>query len=253
MIELTLVFLLGMLVAGLLWLMLLPAFWRRAVRLTTERLERSLPISANEIRAEQDRLRAGHSLALARMQHVVDHAQAGLVAAKAETGERFKAEAGFIETIALERRRIAALETDIGGLKAEIEARDFRIEELIEARDLAHATIAGLETQRDALTDRLNSTVDLAESRRLALDEARVLADRAREAHAEEAHRSAQLRNELQTRQTELRDAERRLAGFENNVVLARIRGGEETYQSAASPLVANPVVASPERQRQAG
>lgn len=243
MIELTLVFLLGMLVAGLIWLVLLPAFWRRAVRLTTERLERSLPISANEILAEQDRLRAEHGVALARMQQSVDRARANLVAAKAETGERLKAEAGFHETIALERRRIAALETGVGGLKVEIETLDLRIEELIEARDLARTTIVGLETQCDALTARLNATVDLAESRRLALDEARVLADRAREAHAEEAHRSAQLRSELQALQGELREAERRLSGIENNVVLARIRGGEETYQSAATP----------ERKRQAG
>jgi chromosome segregation ATPase len=243
MIELTLVFLLGMLVAGLIWLVMLPAFWRRAVRLTTERLERSLPISANEILAEQDRLRAEHGVALARMQQTVDRARTDLAAAKAETGERCKAEAGFLEAVALERRRIAVLESDIGGLKIEIETRALRIEELSEALDLAYATIAGLETQRDALTDRLNTTNDLAESRRLALDEARVLADRAREAHAEEAHRSAQLRNELQARQSELREVERRLAGFENNVVLARIRGGEETYQSAATP----------ERQRQAG
>ena len=243
MIELVLVFLLGMLVAGLIWLILLPAFWRRAVRLTTERVERSLPLSANEIQAEQDRLRAEHGVALARMRQAVDRAHADLAAAKAETGERLKAEAGFHDTIAAERRRIAALEAEIGGLRVEIQTRDMRIEELTEARDLAHATIAGLEAQRDALTGRLNATIDLAENRRLALDEARVHADRAREAQAEEAHRSGQLRVELQARQNELREAERRLAGLENNAILTRIRGGEETYQSTATP----------ERHRQAG
>lgn len=243
MIELTLVFLSGMLVAGLIWLILLPAFWRRAVRLTTERVERGLPLSANEIQAEQDRLRAEHGVALARMRHAVDRAQADLAAAKAETGERLKAEAGFHDIIAMERRRIVALEAEIGGLRVEIQTRDLRIEELIEARDLAHATIAGLEAQRDALTGRLNAVIDLAENRRLALDEARVHADRAREAQAEEAHRSGQLRVELQARQNELREAERRLAGLENNAILTRIRGGEETYQSTATP----------ERQRQAG
>lgn len=243
MIELVLVFLLGMLVAGLIWLVLLPAFWRRAVRLTTERVERGLPLSTNEIHAEQDRLRAEHGVALARMQRAVDRAQADLSAAKAETGERLKAEAGFHDTIAGERRRIVALEAEIGGLKVEIQTRDLKIEELAEARDLAHATIAGLEAQRDALTGRLNATIDLAENRRLALDEARVHADRAREAQAEEAHRGGQLRVELQARQNELREAERRLASLENNAILTRIRGGEETYQSTATP----------ERQRQAG
>lgn len=232
MIELTLVFLLGMLVAGLIWLILLPAFWRRAVRLTTERIEQNLPMSSNEILAEQDRLRAEHGVEIARIQHSIDRAHTSLSAAKAETGERLKAEAIFHMTIAAERHRIAALEAEISGLKAEIQTRNLRIEEMTEALDLSHATITGLETQRDALTGRLNATIDLAENRRLTLDETRVLAERAREAHAEEAQRSVQLRSELQARQGELRDAERRLASLENNAVLARIRGGEETYQS---------------------
>lgn len=235
MIELTLVFLLGMLVAGLIWLMLLPAFWRRAVRLTSERIEKSLPMSANEIRAEQDRLRAEHGVEMARFRHDVERAQAGIVVAKVETGERLKAEAVLHETITAERRRIAALDAEVGALQVELQTRDMRIAELVQSLDAAQAEIRGLETQRDALTGRLNTTIDLAESRRLALDEARVLADRAREAHGEEARRSAQLRQELQARQGELREAERRLAGLENNAILTRIRGGEETYQSAAA------------------
>lgn len=236
MIELLLVFLLGMLVAGLIWLVLLPMFWRRAVRLTTERVERSLPLSANEILAAQDRLRAEHGVVIARMQETLDRARGDLVAAKAEIGERLKAESGFLDTIGTERRRIAALEVEIGGLKVEIQTRDMRISELVEARDLALATITGLEAQRDALTGRLNQTIDLADSRRLALDEARMLAEHAREACAEEASRSAQLRVELQRSQVELRESERRLAGLENGAILNRIRGGEETYQSVISP-----------------
>lgn len=236
MIELSLVFVLGMLVAGLVWLVLLPAFWRRAVRLTTERVERSLPLSVNEIFAAQDRLRAEHGVALARMQETLDRARADLSAAKAETGERLKAESGFLNTITAERRRIAALEVEIGGIKVELQTRDMRIGDLSDARDLGLATIAGLEAQRDALTGRLNQTIDVAENRRLALDEARIIAERAREAHAEEASRSTQLRAELQMRQVELRESERRLAGLENGAILNRIRGGEETYQSATAP-----------------
>lgn len=235
MIELTLVFLLGMLVAGLVWLMLLPAFWRRAVRLTSERIEKSLPMSANEIRAEQDRLRAEHGVEMARLRHHVERAQADVAGAKIETGERLKAEAVLHETIAVERRRIVALDAEMGALKVELQTRDMRITELEHALAAAQAEIRGLETQRDVLTGRLNTTIDLAENRRLALDEARVLADRAREAHDEEARRGVQLRQELQARQGELRETERRLAGLEHSAILTRIRGGEETYQSATT------------------
>lgn len=240
MIELALVFGLGMLTAGLVWLMLLPAFWRRAVRLTRARLEKSLPVSANEILAEQDRLRAEHAVAEARLRDHAERAQAALVAAKAETGERLKAEAALHETIVAERARIVALEAEIGEAKGRIEAHEASIESLIEARDLAHATIAGLEAQRDALEARLLATTDIAENRRLLLDEARVLAERAKEAEAEEAHRSTHLRQQLQARQAELREAERRIEDFERNAA-----GQTFGAVQAAADM--------PERQRQAG
>ncbi|MFJ5489004.1 hypothetical protein ACIKTA_16075, partial [Hansschlegelia beijingensis] len=54
----------GFLLATLLWLLFLPAFWRRAVRLTTKRLVNRLPVSASEIIAAQDRLRAEHAMAV---------------------------------------------------------------------------------------------------------------------------------------------------------------------------------------------
>jgi chromosome segregation ATPase len=235
MIEYVLVFLLGMLVAGLIWLILLPAFWRRAVRLTTQRLEQALPLSPNEIAAEKDRLRAEHGVAVARLNGAVERVQRDLVMAKSETGERLKAEAGLLDTLAGERRRLAALEAEASSLRVDVQTRDVRIADLLEARTHARAAVAELEAQRDDLTARLNVTVDLAENRRLQLDEARVHAERAREALEEEAHRNTQLRNELQFRQTELREAARRLETAENQAVLARIRGGEETYQSVAS------------------
>src|SRR3954452_3932259 len=51
-------FSLGFLASGLLTLLLLPAVWRRAVRLSTRRLEMQLPLSMGEIIAERDQLRA---------------------------------------------------------------------------------------------------------------------------------------------------------------------------------------------------
>lgn len=243
MIELVLVFLFGMLVAGLIWLILLPAFWRRATRITRQRLERALPLSVNEIFAEQDRLRAEHGVAMARGEARQKAMRDALAAAKAETGARLTRESALVETIDAERGRISALEAEMAALRQEIAGRDSRIAALVDERDLALAGIAALETQRDALTARLTTTSDIAEKRRLALDEAQVRAERAREAHAEEAQRSAELRRELQVRGMDLREAERRLAGLENGAVLTRIRGGEETYQSSLGD----------DRQRQAG
>ena len=57
-IEQAMLFALGFLVASLIALAAAPAFWRRAIRLSTRRLEMQLPLSAEEILASRDLLRA---------------------------------------------------------------------------------------------------------------------------------------------------------------------------------------------------
>ncbi|MCZ8184243.1 MAG: hypothetical protein O9322_14815 [Beijerinckiaceae bacterium] len=243
MIELVLVFILGMAMAGVIWLIMLPAFWRRATRLTRERLERTLPMSVNEIAAFRDRARAESAVEIARIGMQLQKAQASVAAARAETGERIQAQARLSEEIETERRRILALEAEIGSLRVEIQTRDLRIADLESERDHDRAAIDGLERQVAAQIAQQEAATELAENRRIALDEARVLAERAREALAAETQRSSQLRNDLQAKTAELRDLERKIAGIENGALLQRIRGGEETYQSAI-PLV---------RQKQVG
>jgi hypothetical protein len=53
---------LGFLSACLLFLFTAPAFWARAVRLTTQKLRQSLPISEAEIRASKDLIRAEYAV-----------------------------------------------------------------------------------------------------------------------------------------------------------------------------------------------
>lgn len=59
-------FALGFLVAGFLALMIAPAIWRRAVYLTRKRIESAIPLTANELQADKDKLRAEHAMALRR-------------------------------------------------------------------------------------------------------------------------------------------------------------------------------------------
>jgi len=204
MIEYALVFTLGALLAGLVWLILLPAFWRRAVRITTDRLEQQLPISPEDIFAARDRIRAAHAVAMARIEQEAKQTRAALAAAKAEIGERLKAESALHDALAAERRRVAAFETDLAALRVEAEASAARLADLAAQRDEARATIAALEGQRETLASRLDAAIDLAESRRLALDEARLQAERAREAHQEEARRAALLRQIMEEAYAEL-------------------------------------------------
>ena len=68
MIQSVLVFALGFLGAVLIALMVAPAIWRRAVYLTRKRIEAALPLTANELNAEKDKLRAEHALAVRRVE-----------------------------------------------------------------------------------------------------------------------------------------------------------------------------------------
>lgn len=98
---------LGFFLASLVWLLLASAFWSRAVRLTTERLKRSMPVSEAEIKADRDRLRAEYAIRVHRLETSLE--QARLDRAR--------------QLIEINRRdaSISALETDVVTIRAELE------------------------------------------------------------------------------------------------------------------------------------
>ena len=71
-IENVMYFVLGLLVAGLLALIILPAVWRRAVRLTKKRIEAATPMTMAEFRADKDQLRAEFALSTRRLEMNVE-------------------------------------------------------------------------------------------------------------------------------------------------------------------------------------
>src|SRR6201991_3990674 len=71
-IESIMYFALGLLVAGLLALAIMPAVWRRAVRLTKKRIEAATPMTMAEFRADKDQLRAEFALSTRRLEMNVE-------------------------------------------------------------------------------------------------------------------------------------------------------------------------------------
>ncbi len=65
---------LGVFLAGLAVFLLLPFYGRRAARLATDELRRAMPLSEAEIRADKDRLRAEHAVAIHKLEMKVDEA-----------------------------------------------------------------------------------------------------------------------------------------------------------------------------------
>lgn len=68
MIQTVLSFALGFLVALALALLVAPALWRRAVRLTQKSLEASMPLSREELQARIDAVRAEHAMEMRRLE-----------------------------------------------------------------------------------------------------------------------------------------------------------------------------------------
>ena len=68
MIQSTLFFILGFLCAAFLALLVGPAVWRRAVNLTTKRIEASMPLTLNEMHAEADSVRAAAAMTIRRLE-----------------------------------------------------------------------------------------------------------------------------------------------------------------------------------------
>jgi hypothetical protein len=71
-IENMMYFALGLLVAGLIALIIMPAVWKRAVRLTKRRIEAATPITLSEFRADKDQLRAEFALSTRRLEMNVE-------------------------------------------------------------------------------------------------------------------------------------------------------------------------------------
>jgi chromosome segregation ATPase len=71
-IESMMYFALGALVSLLVMLLIMPAIWRRAVRLTKKRIEAATPITLAEFRADKDQLRAEFALSTRRLEMNVE-------------------------------------------------------------------------------------------------------------------------------------------------------------------------------------
>ena len=72
----------GFLCAVLLALLVAPAVWRRAVRLTEQRIQATVPLTMNEIQAEKDGLRAEFAMSSRRLEMKVKSLQ-GRIAVEA--------------------------------------------------------------------------------------------------------------------------------------------------------------------------
>lgn len=112
---------LGFLAAALLSLLIAPAFWARAVRLTTNRIKDSMPLTELEIRADKDRIRAEYAIKVHRLESRMEQVRL----------------AGARQQIELNRR-----DARINEVEAELERLRAAHEETQNARRVLEQTVA---------------------------------------------------------------------------------------------------------------
>ena len=88
MIEPALFLAIGIFVASLFGLILIPVVHTRAVRLTMKRMEAATPLSMTEIQADKDKLRTEFAMSTRRLEAAVEQLRAKTVGQSAELGRR---------------------------------------------------------------------------------------------------------------------------------------------------------------------
>ena len=135
---------LGFCAAGLIGLAILPAFYRRASRLTEEALRAVNPSSYAEVRAAQDQARARHAIELRRVERQLDD-------------ERSKAARHHLE--------VSRLRTEIEGLNRGHKAQVSGLESKLVALHGDQKAVDLLSSEVTALKEKLSETeTALAES-----------------------------------------------------------------------------------------
>ncbi|KUO58207.1 MAG: hypothetical protein APF80_03070, partial [Alphaproteobacteria bacterium BRH_c36] len=159
---------LGLLIAALVGLLILPAYKRRTVRLTTDAIKRSMPLTEAEIRADKDRLRAEYVLALHELESKLEKANLAHARQRVDINRRDAA--------------IVALEEDIERMRSSLEEHEN-----------AHRVL------EQTIMDRLPRVeARLAEARRLVLQRDREIAQLAQT--AERQGRALEEANQINTK-----------------------------------------------------
>ena len=141
MIQSILIFALGFLCAGLLALMIAPAIWRRAVRLTKKRVEASAPLTLAEIQADKDRIRAEHAMALRRVEISAKTFREKAAAQIIEINRNREELKALSEQRRDKNRAVAELEEKVAGLERDLRGKEERLRKLTERLESAQKAL----------------------------------------------------------------------------------------------------------------
>ena len=176
-IEPTMYFVIGFLLAALLSLPFVGAVHRRAERLTKQGLNSQLPMSVEELRAEKDLLRAEFAASTLRLETSLDGMKAKTAAQRAEIGRHghtvttLKAELGAkANTICALEARETALRQQLRATEQEHSLKSINLED-------AQRALMGKEAELARLAANLGERAVIADQQNVELAKARAHVD----------------------------------------------------------------------------
>jgi len=156
---------LGLLIASLVALAIMPAVWGRAVRLTKKRIEAATPITMAEFRADKDQLRAEFALSTRRLEMHVEALRRRL-SDQLRDVNRKRNEVTAIrderETQLTQIRELEERETELRRRILDLEKESADLAQRLRMRDREYADkSAQLETAREALRGKTPRSIDV--------------------------------------------------------------------------------------------
>lgn len=242
-IENIMYFALGLLVAGLIALIIMPAVWKRAVRLTKRRIEAATPITMAEFRADKDQLRAEFALSTRRLEMNVEALRKRLAEQLGDVNQK-RTDLGALKA---ERDKHLAIVRELESREVELRARTLELEK--EGADLAQR----LRMRDRELESRSEEIASLRDSMRGGLAKATLVdgmtlsgsynddVERLTTALAIERKRAAFLEDQAHSLIARLENSDRRSA--EASAAIAQMRealaGSDARHETDAQELVA--------------
>lgn len=194
MIATGLTFLLGALVTTLIVLVVAPLVWRKAQSLARREFEATIPVTANEIRADFDRVRAEAALSVRRTEILAAEARERTAQTQAELGR------STVENVELLKRNRKLAQTnddqdeEMSRMRAALAVKEEEQQRLTKALAASRSAAELASQELEALGKRFAELGQIAEERKIQLiaAETRIegLADSRRS--AERTHRDAQ-------------------------------------------------------------
>jgi chromosome segregation ATPase len=166
-IEQGLYFVLGFVTAALLALLILPAFWRRAYRLSRRDIEATLPLSPAEIAAERDHLRAGFAVERLRLEQQADTAKAARQKVMADAGVKALRITDLEDRVTERDASLAERDSRIKGLEGELATADATISEQKSAMSADRARISEVEAVLAVLQGEHRGLGEMSDQRRM--------------------------------------------------------------------------------------